>query len=152
MHINMNDDLNRLWKECFAKTPWLNADVIGRLYERFSATYNYLHSKTAKLSATLSGKARSFDSMKKYFLICEDELIILAENEDSIQNLIDAMKLSQGKCVFFIMTQKFLKKNFPFDLLSKESFALDKDFVRGWEILSSAQGYPLGSGSLIDAM
>lgn len=62
------------------------------------------------------------------------------------------MKASQGKCVFFIMTEKFLNKNFPFELLTNEGFALGKNFLRGWEYLSEAHGNRLNSYPFIQAM
>lgn len=65
----------------------------------------------------------------------------------SITKLIDAMKASKDKCVTFIMT-----KNFPFDLLTKEGFSLDKDFVRGWEILPDSHGNPFNSYTLVTAI
>lgn len=152
--LNQKNDENQLYMSYFMKTPWFNEDAMSRLYEGFLKVRNDLHSRTARLLSILSGKTRAFfveptqiNEMKKYFSIRDNETIIPAENEDSIQNLIDAMKASRDKCVTFIMT-----KNFPFDLLTKEGFALDKDFVKGWEILSEAYGNPFYSWSLVQAM
>lgn len=157
--FDQRDNINRLYMSYFIKTPWFNEDAVNRLYESFLKVRNDLHSRMAKLLSILSRKTRAFfvepskiDSMKKFFSIRDDEEIIPAENEDSITKLIDVMKASKDECVFFIMTPKFLNKNFPFDLLTKEGFALDKDFVRGWEILSDAYGNPFNSAWLIRAM
>ena len=78
--------------------------------------------------------------MKKIFTIRDYELIIPAENEESLQKLLDTMKTFAGKSVFFIMTPKFMKKPFPFDLLINEGFVNDKDYVKGWHYLSEANG------------
>ena len=157
--LNQKYDIYQLYMKYFMKTPWFNEDAVGRLYEGFLKVRNDLLSRMARVSAIISGKTRAFfvepariDSMKKFFSIRDDEEIIPAENEDSLQKLVDAMKASQGKCVFFIMTPKFLNKNFPFDLLTNEGFALDKDFVRGWEILSDAYGNLFNSYPLVKAM
>ena len=159
LRLNMNNPFFRLYINYFMKTPWFDENTIGRLYEGFLNIRNNLKRQTAKLSATLSDKTRAFfveptkiESMKKFFAIRDDEIIIPAENEESIQKLIDAMKVSQGKCVFFIMTKKFLGKKFPIDLLTEAGFALNKDFVKGWEILSEAYGGPFNSYPLIQAM
>lgn len=157
--LRFNNPLFRLWLSYFMKTPWFEEDTIFRFYNNYLKLRSDLQTRMAKVSAIISGKTRAFfvepariDLMKKYFSIRDDETIIPAENEDSLQKLVDAMKASQGKCVFFIMTPKFLNKNFPFDLLTKEGFALDKDFVRGWEILSDAYGNPFNSYPLVQAM
>ena len=157
--LNQKNDENRLYMSYFMKTPWFDEGAIGRLYEGFLKVRNDLQTRTARLSAIMSGKTRAFfvepskiDSMKKFFSIRNNEMIISAENEESITKLIDVMKASKDKCVFFIMTPRFLNKSFPFDLLIKEGFVLDKDFVRGWEFLSEAYGNPFYSWSLFQAM
>lgn len=157
--LNQKDCAYRLYMKYFMKTPWFDEDAMGKLYEGFLGVRNDLLTLTAKLSAIVSGKTRAFfvepsriEAMKKFFFIRDDEKIIPAENEDSINKLIDAMKASQDKFVFFIMTPRFLNKDFPFDLLTKEGFAVDKDFVRGWVFLTDAYGNPFNSYPLIRAM
>lgn len=159
LKLKMNDAYNLLWMNYFIKSPWFDAQAVGRLYEALLKIRNDLKAGMAKTSAIVSGKARAFfvapkkiDAMKKFFSIRDDELIISAENEDSLQKLLDTMKTSQDKCVFFIMTEKFLNKNFPLDLLTKEGFVLNKDFLKGWEYLSGDYGNPLNSYKLIQVM
>ena len=155
INLNQNDIFNRFWMEHFIKTPFFNAQAIGNLYEEFLKMRSDLKSLSLNLSAIMSGKLRAFfidpaqvDSIKKAFSIRDDETIILAENEDSLQNLIDAMKISKGKCVFFIMTEFFLSKKFSFTILTKEGFVENRDFVRGWIYLD----LPLNSFLFIKAM
>lgn len=153
--MDMSDLFNRLWMSYFIKTPWFNEETIGHLHEGFLKIRSDLKNSALKLSAIMSGKRRAFfvepakvDSMKKIFSIRDDELIVPAENEDSLKKLIDVMKINAGKYVFFIMTEKFLKKKFPFDILTKEKFVENVDFVKGWNYLDS----PFNSYPLIQAM
>ena len=85
--------------------------------------------------------------MKKIFSISDVEEIVLAENENSVQKLIDVMKNSRGKCLFFITV-----KNFPFNYLTKEGFAQNKDFLKAWELLSAANGEPFDSHPLVKTL
>ena len=142
-----DDPFNQLWMKYFIKSPWLDEDALGRLCVRFEKIRNDLKERALKMSAIISGKSRAFfveptkiDSTKKFFSIRVDETIIPAENEESLRKLIDAMKTSQGQVIFFIMTPKFLKKPFPFDLLKKEGFVDGKNFFRGWTFLSPERG------------
>lgn len=157
--LNTNDPFNALWLEYFAKTPWFNAATIGRLWQGFLNMQSDLMSLMALTSSILSGKTRAFfvppsntESIKKFFVIRDDELIIPAENETSIQKLIDAMIIHKGKCIFFIMTPNFKKKSFPFELLTAKGFVHNKDFVKGWKFLPETYGNPINSYPLIQAM
>ena len=147
IRLNMENPFSRLWMNYFMRTPWFDADVIGRMYEELLRIRSYWQDRVVSLSAIVSGKSRAFfveptkiDSTKKFFSIRADETIIAAENEESLRKLIDAMKTSQGQVIFFIMTPKFLKKPFPFDLLKKEGFVDGKNFFRGWTFLSPERG------------
>ena len=159
LSMDTSEPVNRLWFSYFIRTPWFNADSIGNLYRTFITQYNHLKRLIATTSAVVSGKARAFfvepariGEMKKYFSIRDDETIIPAEDEDSIQTLLDAMKSSQGKIVFFIMTDKFLKKDFPFDRLTADGFIENKDFVKGWKYLSEDYKRQVNSISFIHYM
>ena len=75
------------------------------------------------------------------------------KNEESLKILLDTMKAANGRCVFFIMTEKFLKKKFPFDMLTKAGFVENKDFVKGWTLLSEEKsGIPYNSFPIINAI
>ena len=142
--MDLSDAFNRLWMSYFIRTPFFDEDSMGRLYNAFLKVHSDLKNSALKLSAIMSGKTRAFfvepakvDSMKKIFSIHDGETIIPAENKESIHRLIGAMKITQGKCVFFIMTEKLFNENFPFDLLTREGFVENKDFVKGWNYLDS---------------
>ena len=156
LNMDTSDPFNRLWISYFIRTPFFDADSIGKLYNEILKIRNELKNSARKLSSLVSGKSRGFfiqaektDWLKKTFSIRNDEAIIPAENEDSIKKLIDIMKVIRGKYVFFIMTDNFPNsKPFPFDMLTKEGFVEGVDFVKGWQYLNSS----LYSYSLIQAM
>ena len=153
-NLDMRDPFSRLWMEYFMKTPWFDVDTIGRLYAGFQQIHIRLKNSMLQLSTMMLGKSRAFfvapnslDAMKKIFSIRNDEKIIRAENNESLKKLIDAMKKSHGKKVFFI-----LLPNFPFQILIQAGFVYGKDFINGFEFLSEANGVPLDSHQLIKAM
>ena len=154
IYLNSTDVFNRLWMSYFIKTPFFDAETIGRLYESVQNLHTTLKQSMINISAIMSGKTRTFfvatdsaDAIKKVFSIRKDESIILAESEQSLKKLIDAMKKAKGKKVFFIVLP-----NFPFNLLIQEGFVPGKDFVNGFEFLSEAQGLPLNSYPFVQAM
>ena len=152
--LDTGDPFSRLWIKYFAKTPWFNEETIGRLYAGVQGLHVGLKNFAAQVSAMMSGKTRAFfilpnnvEAMKKIFSIRDDEEIILAENPESLQKLIDAMKLSAGKKVFFIVLPIF-----PFQVLIQEGFVPKKDFVNGMDFLSELHGVPLNSYPLVKAI
>lgn len=159
MGLDMNDFANRLWMDYFIKTPWFNEKSFGRLYINLKKIRNNLKDSALNLFTSVSGKPRVFfidpkkiEYVKKLFSISDDEEIILAENEDSLNQLIDTMKNSANTSVFFIITEKLQKKNFPFDQLKNEGFTEGKDFIKAWDFLTNEQNAPSDSYSLIEAM
>ena len=157
--LDLNDPFNKLWLSYFIRTPFFNEDSIGRIYERFKKIRNDTKDIPLKIATVMPGKMRAFfvepqkaDAMKKFFAVKNYEEIILAENEASLQKLINAMQTSKGMCIFFIMTENFLRKKFPFDMLKKEGFTEGKDFVKAWTLLSEAQGVPFDNYSFIQVM
>ena len=152
--LDRNDTLNRLWMRYFMKTPWFDAETIGRLYAGFQNLHVGFKQLMINLSAAMSGKTRAFfvapnnvDAFKKIFSIRNDEKIITADSQESLNKLLDAMKRARGKKIFFI-----LLPNFPLQILTQAGFAQGKDFVNGLDFLSEAQGVPFNSYPLVQAM
>ena len=152
--LDMNDPFNRLWMSYFIRTPFFDENSIGRLYEGVQQLHVELKQAMIHLSALMSGKKRIFfilpediEIIRKIFLIRPDEEIILAEGQHSLEILIDEMRISQGKKVFFIIVA-----NFPFNVLTEAGFINGKDFINGIEFFSEANGVPLNSHKLIKAM
>ena len=159
MGLDMSDFNNRLWMDYFIKTPWFNEGTLRQLYTNLKKIRNDLKDSALKLSTIISGKARVFfvdpqklNFVKKTFSIGNAEEVILAEKEDSLKKLIDSMKESPDKKILFITTDKFQKKDFPFDRLNNAGFKENKDFIKAWNFLSATQNTPSESYSLIEAM
>ncbi|MBR4152465.1 MAG: glycosyltransferase family 8 protein [Selenomonadaceae bacterium] len=152
--LGIRDDFYRLWMNSFMRTPFFDEETIGNLYDSFEQIYFSLKKSMINLSLIMSNKTRVFftapqnvEEIKKIFLIQDDEEIIIAENNEALQKLIDAMKKARGKKIFFILFPKF-----PFKVLIQEGFSFGKDFLNGFEFLSKAQGVTLNSYSLVQAM
>lgn len=152
--LDTSNPFNRLWMKYFAKTPWFDEETIGHIYTGVQELHVSLKNFAVQVSAMMSGKTRAFfilphnvEATKKIFSIRDDEEIISADNPDSLQKLIDAMKPSGGKKVFFI-----LLPGFPFQILIQAGFVYGRDFFNGMEFLSEAHGVPLNSYPLIQAM
>jgi len=159
LRLDLSDVFNRLWMKYFLKTPWVEANSIGRLWTEFERIRYNSERYRLKISSIMPGKTRAFfiaseeiESTKKIFSIRANEIIIPAENEESFQKLLDAMKVAKDKSVFFIMTKKFLEEKFPFEKLTEAGFIVGKDFIKGWRLLSEANGKPFNSYSLVQAM
>lgn len=153
---DMSDPFNHLWMSYFIRTPWFGVDSIGRLCDSYRKIRNNLLDVRLRFYWWMLGKTRAFfvdpkkiESTKKFFSIRDDEIIIPAENEQSLQKLLELMKMLKGKCIFFIMMQEFMKKPFPFDLLKKEGLADCRDWLKGWNFLSEANGGSFNTNPLI---
>lgn len=159
LQLDTSEPFNRLWIEYFMKTPWFTPDIFSRLYNGFRQSYGQLNDtmklSVRNISAIMSGKTRAFftlpsnvEMIKKNFSMRDDEEIILAQGQDAIKNLVNAMKKAAGKKIFFIMLP-----NFPFAILNQAGFAFGRDFLNGWEFLSQPNNLPaLNSYPLVQAM
>ena len=148
------DAFNRLWFDCFIKTPFFDAETFGRLFAEVQRSQIGLKSALVNTSTFISGKTRVFfdieknrDALGRIFSIRPDEDFIIAEDNSSLQKLIDAMRAAGGRKLFFIMLP-----NFPFQTLIQAGFVHGRDFVNGLEFLSEAQGVPTNYHSLVAAM
>lgn len=153
-NLDMRDPYNRLWMDYFIKSPWFDATTIGRLYESVQRLHIRLKKAMITTSTIMSGKTRVFfimpenlEATKEVFAVKDDEEIILIESADSLKKLLNEMRASQGKKVFFIMAN-----DFPFNVLTEAGFVRGRDFLNGFEFLSEAQGVPLDSHRLLKAM
>ena len=153
-----SDPFNHLWLDYFIRTPWFDAETIGRLYKIFERNYNnvinMIKNSVVNVSAIMSGKTREFfttpeniQAIKNLFSVHDDEKIISTDDPDALERLIADMNTSRGKKVFFIMVP-----NFPFKILIESGFETGKDFVNGMDFLSEAHGFPLNSYALIKSM
>lgn len=149
-----NDLFNRLWMSYFIRTPFFDAEAIGRLYDGFNKTQFGLKQSLIQLSALMSGKTRAFftapdnvNAVKGIFFVRDDEEIIPAKDNESLKKLLYAMNASRGRKIFFIIFP-----NFPFEVLKKFGFVPGRDFINGVDFLYDIHGLPTDSHPLIKAM
>ena len=153
--LDMNDALNRLWMKYFLKTPWFDADTIGRLFASMRQMTVEAKASMIQLSAIMSGKVRAFvviadnlEATRQIFAVRPDEKIISVESSESLPKVIDAMKRSRGKKIFFVLVP-----GFPLKILTEAGFVYGADFLNGFEFLSEAHGLPpINSYPLVKAM
>ena len=158
---NFNDMLFKLWFTYFEKTPFFNKEIIGRLDEGFRKIVNQnvagLKNFAIQVSAIMAGKERSFftnvqniDALKRFFLIREDEEIITLENQESFNVLVNSMRNSLGKKIFFILfLNGYAQLRFA---LINAGFVEGRDFINAEMFLSDANGVPLNTYQLVKAM
>ena len=129
----MKDIFNRLWMNCFIKTPWFDAnEIIGNMYKYILKLGENNLDKIKKLSAVLSGKSRAFvvtpeqsERVKKDFFVRDDEEIIIVAKDAMNQDLIDRIKKERGGKVLFGFVS-----GFP-ETLKTAGLVEDKDFFNG---------------------
>ena len=152
--LDSNDPFNRLWIKYFVKTPWFDAETIGRLYAAVQNLHVELKQTMINLSAAMSGKTRAFilfekdlNTLVKNFSVRNDEEVILVKVGFPLEKMINVMNASRNEKIFFIMLP-----NFPYQILIQAGFVEGKDFFNAYNFLSEAQGVPLNSYQLIKSM
>lgn len=161
LNTDMQDIFNDIWFSYFVKTSWFTKDTIAHLDEGFRqiTKQNQSASKifALKMTSIVAGKERVFfappqiiDSVKKVFFVRADEEIILLENHSSFKLLIDSMKNSIGKKIFFIFFFEGYQQ--LKSLLTDSGFVEERDFINAAIFLSDSNGVQLDTYQLIKAM
>lgn len=144
LNFDMSDNFNRLWMKYFFKTPWLNLDVIGRIFNCFQEFNSQAQKKLIELSAAISGKRRiffvelnNFEVIKQIFKIGKSEEIIDATKPDSVKILLKRLKKLRGTGFFILLVRDYqaLREN-----LSATGFVEGTDFIDAMEFLSVEHG------------
>ncbi len=150
--LNMKDAYDKLFFEYFIKTPYFNLDFIEHTCQAIQQVCIEQKNFAVQVSALISGKERAFfvvpneiDFAKKIFNINANEEIIIASSQASFNTLIEAMKNSNGKKIFFIMVSYQATSS----ILKQFGFTEGKDFINAVHFLSAAQGYPMSTQNLI---
>ncbi|MBR5913815.1 MAG: hypothetical protein IKZ58_05595 [Selenomonadaceae bacterium] len=157
--LDFSDELNRLYFQYFAKTPWFTKDIIKRLGE---SVKKILTEKTAELrilalqmTTLMSGKTRAFfipantlDIVKIVFKIKEYEDII-QENQESYNDLLESMESSRDKKVFFILFEDYYKLR---EILIQAGFVEGCDFINAMMFLPDTNGVELNTYELVRNM
>ncbi|MBR1805583.1 MAG: hypothetical protein IJ774_04245 [Selenomonadaceae bacterium] len=154
--LDAKDPFNRLWLEYFAKTPWFDAQTIGRLFDEFQRRQDALKRQLIDLSSTLVRRKRVFFAPQEnlmaiadIFAIQGDEEVIIADAEEADVTLLGAMKRFRGQKIFFIMLQDSAAlRNF----LTRQGFVPNEDFVDGFEFFTEDHGVKFNSYPFVKAI
>ena len=144
--LDTRDGLNRLWLDYFIKTPWFNSETFGRIHDVIQNLYASRKNYMRTLSTALPGKERAFiihekglkeiNVLVENFSVRSDEEIIVVPDGMPLQKLIDVMKKSRGKKIFFAVIP-----NFPFKVLEEAGFIRGKDIFNGYDFISGCDFY-----------
>ena len=154
LKLDMRDNFNKLWFSYFEKTPWFNKDTLSHINEGIIQLHVGLKDFAARMTALTAGKERGFfvtaptvDAIKKTFYVRDDEEIIPAVNQESLNKLIDSMKAASGKKIYFIFVGgAYAVVRFE---LMKAGFVEGRDFIDATNFLSELQGVPLNTYSFV---
>lgn len=138
---DLSDEYNRLWLENFARTPWFNANVIGRFSEILRAekqknlSFVMLMMKiSVQHRRAFVAEAKNIPALKSAFAVQDDEPIIEISGKTSLQELLTKMTELRGKKTAFLFHTNFdgLKK-----FLQDHGFKESRDFIDGRIFLAS---------------
>lgn len=153
LQLATSDIFNKLWFKYFCKTPWFNEDIFGNLFEGVRKVYNEQKNFALATTKILAGKERGFfveganlDAVKNIFAVEDGEEIISGA---SIENLIQSMKKSHGRKIYFILAGYFPAVH---QALTTQGFVFGKDFLNGFEFLSEAQGMFFDTNFLVNML
>ena len=150
--LDMKNAHDKLFFDCFMKTSWFDIDFIEHISQIMKQIYNEQKNFAVQISAAISGKKRAFfvmpndiETVKKIFQISDEEEIIVATSNESIDNLIESMKNSGGKKIYFIVIST------PgFDsLLTNAGFKAGKDFINAMVMLPNNYGLQMPTQAII---
>lgn len=153
LKLNFDDVFNKLWFRYFEKTPFFTAEVIGRLYGGIRELHIQGKKFAVDASAIVSGKMRAFfippqavEWGRQVFRIKPNEEIIPAISADSLRLMVDSIRNSGGRKIFFILLDNFSQ---VYDFLTRAGLVFGRDFISGFEFLSEAEGLAWDSYSFI---
>jgi len=154
--FDTKDPYTRLFFNYFVKTPWFNFELIGNAYQFAQKMYNDNRNFVLQLSKILPGKERAFLSskdnevaMRYIFEVTDAEEVIISDDANYFEKLLDSMKNSQGKKIFFIVSADYSNLKTQ---LNNAGFTENKDFVNALEFLSENQGSPFETYPFLKAL
>lgn len=155
--LDMRDPFNKLWFSYFEKTPWFSKETIGLMDIGIRQLDMNLKNIAVQLSVIMAGKERAFFAtvpniapLKAIFFIRNDEEIIPFEKPESFNVLLNSMKNSFGKKLFFLMFPEAYPQLRA--SLMQAGFVEGRDFINAAMFLSEAHGVPLNTYELLKAM
>ena len=137
MSFDLQDAFNDLWFSYFEQTAWFNREIFAHLAESFKKSLKEQEAEgknfALKLTSITSGKSRAFfaptanvDLIKKLFFVRDDEEFLQLVDETSFPKLVEAMKESLGKKIWFIFLSPYGEWR---EELKKLNFVEDRDFI-----------------------
>ena len=156
--LDARDNFHRLYWKYFAMTPWFNAEMILNLGAGVIQMHVAQQNFAVRVSALLSGKTRAFftepasvPALKQIFATNDAEEILTLTSDESVKQLAEAMNVSRGRRVFFVLVQPGIYVQLK-EILTQAGFVEWRDFVNALEFLSEAQGVPLNAWQIIKNM
>ncbi len=105
---------NKLFLKNFVKTPWFNENIFVGIYEATKKMYYEKKILGFQVSTIMNGKRRAFFTLKplatpikNFFAVNDAEEFIAVNENDSLKTLVQAMKKSKNKKVFFIIVEDY---------------------------------------------
>ena len=151
---DFSDELNRLYFDYFAKTPWFTIESVGRIFNEVQHFCNQLKNGMIKLSVLFSKKKRAFfvsstalEFVSKIFYINDDDEVIIANEKGAFKKMAES--LIGRKKFFLIFSSNVIN---ICTTLTKIGFKDGEDFMDGMELLSGDYGNEMDMYPLIKAM
>ena len=141
--IDTQSGCDRLFFKYFVKTPWFNIDMFQNMREGILQILMGEGIDLAiRISAAVSGKQRAFavepevlEKTKDFFRISSFEEIISINPENPAKAIINSLKKSPGRKIFFIMSDKYEEIG---QRLLNAGFVESEDFVNALLFFKSA--------------
>lgn len=157
----MEDVYNKLWWEYYKKTPWtFDENSLVRIDNELRKILRNIYIKQKKIardvSVMLAGKVRVFyipaenlEQVKNIFEIGANEEIILADENDSVEKLIESMKKFADKKAYFVMQDDEDQYQKLSAVLIEAGFIEDKNFMNARKLMIDKQGKDFNSYQLL---
>lgn len=154
IELKLNDEFNRLFMEYFSRTPWFNVEILGRIGENFRRGNDEYALIIQRLIKSCVEQRRTFfvgeknvPAIKNLFSISENEPIIFANDENSVDNLVEKMRENRFAIICRRNYNQIKRK------LLNLGFREFVDFVNGMSFMTREQcGYTRPEWPLIRGM
>ena len=153
--FDMRNAHDKLFFSNFVKTPWFSENTILHLFDCARQIYVERQNFTIDITVAMSGKERAFfilpkdeENVKKIFKIKDNEEILKATSNESLQDLINRMKKVKGKKLFYIAVSFEAVRQ----ALLQAGFSQGYDFIDARLFLSDINGSPLMAHPVLSIM
>ena len=151
-----NDVFNRMYLEYFMKTPWFNIDMLSNIFKAATAEHDNQLMNIINMSVIIAKHRRAFyvtenniTAVKQIFAVLDNELLIDASKPKAEELLINKMSKVKGKVMLFVFANNYKAVR---NLLIKEGFAENADFINGLTLLSTKYGFSYNPNYIIRQM